>query len=74
MPAGKQADEEPGKEHDAESQATSPACKPPLGDKGGSAGKEDENEARREKSLLFVKNPARTHLQVLGKTQGRGDD
>ena len=87
VPAGSQAGEEAGKEDGGESNGKgfrsrilpilNCHCKKkrqPLGDKGETTGEEDENEARGEESLLRLKNPARTHLQVLGKTQGRGDD
>ena len=86
MPAGKQTCEETGKEDGGQRKDTSccsaevkPASKSnSLSDKREAVGEEDEDEARGEKSseesLLLRKNSARTHLQVLGETQGRGDD
>ena len=50
----------------------------PLANQCEAARKEDEDESWREKSskvcLLFWKDPARSHLQVLGEAQGGGDD
>ena len=50
----------------------------PLANQSEAARKEDEDESWREKSskmcLLFWKDPARSHLQVLGEAQGGGDD
>ena len=50
----------------------------PLTKQREAARKEDEDESWREKAskvcLLFWKDPARSHLQVLGEAQGGGDD
>ena len=49
-----------------------------LTNQSEAARKEDEDESWREKSskvcLLFWKDLARSHLQVLGEAQGGGDD
>ena len=88
VPAGKETNKEAGKEDGGHSngsflqsiffQREQKSKSPPLGKKAESAGEEDENEARREKTskepLLFGKNPARTHFQALCKAQGRGDN
>ena len=50
----------------------------PLTKQREAARKEDEDESWREKAskvcLLFWKDSARSHLQVLGEAQGGGDD
>ena len=50
----------------------------PLADKCEATGKEEEDESWREKSsqvfLLLRKDPAWSHLQVLGDAQRGGDD
>ena len=88
--AGEQADEEAGekkggKDHGGWSCKIpftwSTNCRgksSPLSNQSEAARKEDEDESWREKSskvcLLFWKDPARSHLQVLGEAQGGGDD
>ena len=49
----------------------------PLPNQSEAARKEDEDESWRKKAskvcLLFWKDPARSHLQVLGEAQGGGE-
>ena len=74
VPAGKQAGEETRKQSNGNSNGNSIYCRNsknnPFSNKGDTAREEDEDKASREMFCLFGKNPARTHFQVLGETQG----
>ena len=88
--AGEQANEEAGEEKGGESnggsscnisstwttnsRANCDGKSNPLTNQCEAAREEDEDKSLREKSSLFWKDPARSHLQVLGEAQGGGDD